>query len=294
MKSVRLVAAACVAAFALAACAGGSYDVPDAKPLPKLPDTTALQDLSGVVLAGVPGRTTTTAAQVGPGQAGLDGTVVGPDGPVPGAVVRLERIVDAGTAVVDIRTNPDGTWQAPNILGGRYRIRAYLAPELALVKPSVFFLGGSEKKSLAITLQRYTGLVASASIAPSPPFVDEPANLVVRIATQSVDEGGVVRAVGSSGLAVQLVGTGAWRVDSPNPTITDTGGNVQWQVRCRASGTQPLAVLVNDVETLSLNLPACEDLTVVPTDPGESTTTSFPFRRSTTTSTTRRTTTTLR
>jgi hypothetical protein len=294
VTNLRLVAAAGVLAVALAACAGGSYSVPEPKPLPKLPDTTAVQDFSGVVLAGVPGRTTTTAARIGPGQAGLDGTVAGPDGPVPNAVVHLERIVDAGTAVLDIRTNPDGTWQAPNILGGRYRLRAYLAPELALVKPSVFFLGGTEKKSLAITLQRYTGLVASASIAPNPPFVDEAANLVVRVATQSVDEGGVVRAVGSGGLAVQLVGTGAWRVESPNPTITDLDGTVQWQVRCRGAGVQPLSVLVNDIETLTLNLPACEDVTLVPTAPGESTTTSFPFHRNTTTSTTRRTTTTTR
>jgi hypothetical protein len=284
---MRLVAAACVVAVALAACAGGSYSVPEPKPLPSLPPVTAAQDFSGVVLAGVPGRTTTIPARIGPGQAGLDGTVAGPDGPVAGAVVHLERIVDAGTAVVDIRTNADGTWRAPNILGGRYRLRAYLAPELALVKPSVFFLGGTEKKSLAITLQRYTGLVATSSIAPSPPYVDEPANLAVRIATQSVDEGGVVRSVGSSGLAVQLVGTGQWRVESPNPTVTDLDGTARWQVRCRAAGVQPLAVLVNDVETLTLTLPACEDLTVV-SEPADTTTTSFPFRRNTTTSTTRR------
>jgi hypothetical protein len=164
------------------------------------------------------------------------------------------------------------------------------------VKPSVFFLGGTEKRSLAITLQRYTGLVATASIAPSPPFVDEPANLVVRIATQSVDGGGVVRSVGAAGLAAQLVGTGQWRVESPNPTITDASGNAYWQVRCRAAGGQPLAVLVNDIDTLTLNLPACQDLTIVapPPDDSNNTTTSFPFRRPTTTSTTRRTTTTLR
>jgi hypothetical protein len=91
---------------------------------------------------------------------------------------------------------------------------------------------------------------------------------------------------------VQLVGTGQWRVESPNPAITDAAGNAQWQVRCRAGGEQPLAVLVNDLETLSLSLPRCEELAVVAPPPDESTTTSSPVRRSTTTSTTRRTTTT--
>jgi hypothetical protein len=193
---------------------------------------------------------------------------------VAGAVVHLERIVDGGTAVLDVLSNPDGTWAAPNILGGRYRLRAYLPPELALVKPSVFFLGGAEKRSLAITLQRYTGLVASASIAPSPPFVDEPANLVVRIATQSVDAGGVVRSVGAAGATAQLVGSGQWRVESSNPTVTDTGGHAQWQVRCRAGGVQPLAVLVNDINTLSFDVPPCQEFTVVPSEPDGNTTTS--------------------
>jgi hypothetical protein len=123
--------------------------------------------------------------------------------------------------------------------------------------------------------------------------VDEPANLVVRIASQSVDQAGVVRAIGVSGANAQLVGSGQWRVETANPTITDDGGNAQWQVRCRAGGVQPLAVLVNDIDTLSLQLPPCEDLTFAPPDSSvESTSTSFPVRRATTT--TRRSTTTVR
>jgi hypothetical protein len=293
VSAPRLTAAVVCLGLALAACAGGGYSVPEPDALPKAPDTTAAQDFSSVVLAGVPGRTTTTVATIGPGSANLQGTVAGPDGPVNGAIVHLERIVDGGMAVADVRSNPDGTWKAANILGGRYRIRAFLAPELALVKPSVFFLGGTESKQLAITLQRYTGLVAAASIAPSPPLVDELANLVVRVATQTVDATGVVRAAGAPGAQVQLVGSGQWRVESANnPAITDEGGNVQWQVRCRSAGTQPLAVLVNNTDTLSLELPPCEDVVVAPPDTVvDSTSTSFPFRRSTT-STTRRTTTT--
>jgi hypothetical protein len=162
-------------------------------------------------------------------------------------------------------------------------VRAYLPPELALVKPAVFFLGGTESKGLDITLTRYTGLVATGSIAPNPPFVDEPANLVVRVAQQSVDASGVVRAAGVAGAAVQLVGSGLWRVESANPSVTDGNGDAQWQVRCRAAGSQPLAVLVNDIDTLAFDVPACQEVVVAPPDQ-ESTTTTFPFRRTTTTS----------
>lgn len=290
MRAFRLAAAAACLALAAAACSGGGYAVPEPKPLPNLPDTTAIEDLSGVALAGVPGRTTTTAAVIGPGPASLQGAVAGPEGPVPGAVVRLERLVDGGMATADVLSAADGTWKADGILGGRYRVRAYRPPDLAMVKPEVFFLTGTEKRTLNITLQRYTGLVAVGSIAPDPPYVDEPANLAVLIAQQSVDAGGVVRATGVPGAAVQLVGSGQWRVESPNPAITDANGDVGWQVRCRSVGTQSLAVLVNDTETLALQLPACAEVTFVPTEPADTTSTSFPFRRTTTTS--RRTTTT--
>jgi hypothetical protein len=283
-------AAACLATM-LAACAGGGYAVPKPRPMPNLPPVTAAQDFSNVVLAGVPGRTTTTAPAIGPGSANLKGTVAGPDGPLPGAVVHLERFVDGGTATLDTLTAPDGTWTVPNILGGRYRIRAFLPPELALVKPAVFFLGGTENKSLDITLTRYTGLVATASIAPKPPLVDEPSNLVVRVAQQSVDSTGIVRASGVVGAAVQLVGSGLWRVDSPNPSTTDGNGDAFWQVRCRSAGSQQLAVLVNDTDTLAVDVPPCEDAVFVPpaSDTGDTTTT---FRRSTTSTSFRRTTTT--
>jgi hypothetical protein len=276
----------------LAACTGGGYSLPKAKPAPKLPGTTAAQDLSNVVLAGVPGRTTTTAPSIGPGPANLKGTVSGPDGPVAGAVVHLERLVEGGMATYDTPTAADGTWVAANVIGGRFRVRAYLPPELALVKPAVFFLGGTESKILDITLTRYTGLVATASVAPNPPLVDEPANLVVRVAQQSVDAGGIVRSVGVAGAAVQLVGSGLWRVESPNPSVTNDSGQAEWQVRCRSAGTQQLAVLVNDTDTLALNVPPCQEVVVGPPPDQASTSTSFPFRRTTTT--VRRATTTTR
>lgn len=291
MKGIRLAAATACLALTLAACAGSGYSVPEAKPLPELPATTAVSDFSGVVLAGVPGRTTTIPPAIGPGSAALQGLVSGPDGPVPGAVVRLERIVDNGTAVADITAGPDGVWKAENILGGRYRLRAYRPLDLAMVKPAVFFLSGTEKRAFDISLQRFTGLVAVPSIAPNPPRVDEPANLVVRVAQQSVDNGGFVRAVGVSGANAELVGSGQWRVESPNPTLTDGAGDAFWQVRCRSGGEQPLAVTVNGMETLTLELPPCaEDVFVPQPDDGGTTSTSFPFRRTTTT--VRRTTTT--
>jgi hypothetical protein len=260
-----------------------------------LPVTTSGADFSGVALAGVPGRTTTTIA-LGPGGASLKGVVSGPEGVVPGATVRVERLVGDGVAMAEVITGLDGVWVLPNVLGGRFRLRAWRVPDLALTKPSVFFLGATDERAVDLLLTTYTGVAASASIAPDPPVVGDPANLVVRVAQQSVEPDGVVRGVPISGQFVELVGGGDWRVESENPTFTDTGGDARWQVRCRSSGEQALGVLVGSTgPSLPLAIPPCQvPVVVVPSDDGTGTATTSTTVRRTTTTTRRPTTTTTR
>jgi hypothetical protein len=277
----------------LAACGGNSYSIPKPDPLPSLPATTSAADFSNVQLAAVPGRTTTTIV-LGPGGATLEGAVTAPDGLlVPGATVHIERLVGDSVASADVVSGPDGRWAAPRILGGRYRVRAWRVPDLALTKPVVFFLGATEhKKAVDLPLTQYTGIAVSASVAPNPPQVDDPINLVVRVAQQSVENNGVVRAAPIGNLPVELVGSGDWRVDSENPTVTDFNGDAFWQVRCRSSGSQPLAVLINN-EALPLTIPACQSAFVEEQPDGTGLTTIPPTTvRRTTTTGPRRTTTT--
>lgn len=272
----RLIAV--LAAFVVAA---GCSDDPTAKlpppptTVPLAPTTTAT-DSSGVALPGAPGRTTTTVA-IGPGAAALRGTVVVPEGAVPGAIVRLERLVGDAVAAVELPTNPDGTWEAKDILGGRYRVRAWRAPDLAMTKPEVFFLEASEGRTLNLRLSRYEGLAVTSDIAPNPPEVNAPAGLVVLVTAREVDATGVVRANPVAGVRVELAGSG-WRLDSQNVTVTDSGGQARWQVRCRAEGQQTLSVVVNSQTPHSLDLPPCAPSTAPP-----STSTSTTVRGSTTT-----------
>jgi hypothetical protein len=241
------------------ACVGGhDSGIPDPPPTSALSSTTQF-DLVLRPLAAIPGRATTTTAVIGPGEVTLKGTVVGPDGPLPGAMVRAERLVGDATASADVVTNPDGTWTIPSVLGGRYRVRAWRAPDLALTKPEVFFIEAKGTKELALKVDRYAGAFAQGAIAPVPPIVDEPANLVVQVSKRQVDENGVVRSTPMALANVELVGSGAWRLDGPNPVTSDDGGNASWQVRCRQSGHQPLSATVNGADTFTLALPDCVD-----------------------------------
>jgi hypothetical protein len=93
-----------------AACSDDPFE-----PLPEPDDvqieettTTTEPDLTGVPLAPVLGATTTTVA-IGPGPLTIVGRVEGPDGPIPDAIVQLERLVGDTIATARVPTAPDGT-----------------------------------------------------------------------------------------------------------------------------------------------------------------------------------------
>lgn len=258
MKVLRL--GACVVAVALLAGGCQAKAVEPLPPAPKVPETTTttIIDYSGVGLAGVPGRTTTTVA-IGPGKATLEGVVTGPDGPVPGAVVHAERLVGDAAATVDVLTGADGRYVIPNVLGGRYRLRAWKASpdNLALVEPQVFFLEGSEKKAANLTVNRYQGVSVTAAIAPDPPLIEAPSNLVVQVVDRAVDPGGIVRSTPIPDVRAELFGSGDWKVLTPVATAADAAGRARWTLECQRVGQQPLSVVVGETATFNLNLPAC-------------------------------------
>ena len=254
-------------------------------PLPPTTASTTAPDLSGITLAGAPGRTTTTLL-IGPGGATLSGTVNGPAGPVPGAVVHVERLVADGEATQDVVTQPDGTWTLPNILGGRYRVRAYRPPDFAELDAQVFWLGGTETRQLALKVDQFSGVNVAAALAPNPAIVGQPAQLVVQVTTRSVDQQGVVRGVPVVGVSVAISGTGSWSIN-PNPSVTTGNGRVAYQAVCEQVGDQPLVAIVGGSDNFPLGLPPCVTPPPATTVPETTTTSSVIGPPSSTTSTTR-------
>jgi hypothetical protein len=271
------LAALLVGAGVLAGCSAKGIDAlpPPPTTLP-LPPTTVIPDYSGIGLKPVAGKTTTTVS-MGPGRSVLRGVVNGPDGPVPGATVRAERLVGDGQASATVVTAADGTWAIVNVLGGRYRVRAWRPLDLALTKPEVFFLNDGDTREMALVLSRYSGLAVSSAIAPNPPLVGEAANLVVQVVQQSVDPDGIVRGQPVINVSAELFGGGDWAVLTANPAITDVHGRAEWQLRCRSTGKQALSVVVAGQQSFPLDLPACEP------PPPETTTTSSTSTSSTST-----------
>jgi hypothetical protein len=259
VRSAFLAVAVALAALA-AACSSGPALIDYPTPKVSAPTTsTTVFDYESVALPDVPGRTTTTVDNR-PGKANLTGTVTGPDGPVPMANVRVERLVEETVLAKDLVAGPDGAWRLDLVRGGRYRVRAWRAPDLAQVEPQIFYLGFDETRSFALVTARYNGPQATALVEPSPPVINEPVALSVVVTTATVDTQGIVRGTPLGGTPVQLLaGFGDWRVESPPAQVADAGGNAMWRLTCLAVGPRPLSVVIGSGTPATLTVPPCDD-----------------------------------
>lgn len=296
------VAALALLLGVLVACSGDDGDDEGRDVDPDSTSSTALIDYSGVALEAVKGTTTSTVVETG--TSAIIGTVSGPGGPVPGATVRIERLTGGSSTALDVISGPDGRYEQRNLAGGRYRVRAFLAPSLALVDPEVQFVQAGAEQTIDVAMTDQRGIRARAAVAPSTPYVDGDVNLAVAVGSLRVDADGVVRAVPVSGVRVELVGLGAWTLRRPSfdtgpgfpnrittttafrssssVAFTDGLGEAQFELVCQQAGSPGLAVNVavlvtpaaepglppptpvQQVQTIPLDVPDCIDPYAVP------------------------------
>ncbi|HWG74088.1 MAG TPA: carboxypeptidase-like regulatory domain-containing protein [Acidimicrobiales bacterium] len=281
---MRLVAALAGATILVTGCNSVeslSYGTPP--PTAATPTTApplTLPDTSGVALPAVAGVTTTTAPVATGGAASIRGTVLGPSGVVPGATVEADRIVGDNSAQVKATTGPDGGFTIAGLLGGRYRVRAWMAPTLAVTSPQIFFLGATQVDQISLTLSPFSGTAVVGVINPSPPTLNQPTDLAVQVTAASVGTDGVVRSPTVAGATVELTNGPGWMVLTTNPIQTSADGEATFEVECVSVGAQPLDAAVNGQVPQALTLPDCQPppppTTVPPsTLPATTTTTVF-------------------
>lgn len=253
-----------VVAVALPFLVGRSKD--DGKALrAAVPETTTSStepiDLTSVSLEPIAaGKATSTTRPPGGGKAAIFGRVIDADGkPVGGAFVRATYYGEpTKPEVIEALAAEDGTYRFEQVLGGRWRIRAWKAPELATLEDNVFFLGYTEQRAMDLKVKAATDIVVTSNMAPSPPFTGTPVELAVLVLTQSVDEEGVVHRSPVGGAAVTLDIRGKWSVVGETTQATEFNGRTAWQLTCDEVGAQPISAFVAGRDW-PLNLPACRD-----------------------------------
>ena len=213
---------------------------------------------SGVALPVTRGVTTTTRLAIQGGSASIGGRATDPSGaPAAGALVHLERLVGDNIATTDVAVAADGTWRAGGLRGGRYRVRGWRVPDLAMTSPDIFFLAATESHTSNLSLNRFDQLAYSFAVAPNPLIYGEAANIALRINRRVVSPAGVVGNHGESGVLVTLTPNSAVTLESAPAITTDANGQGFWSVRCVALGSGTVSVTLATGEVQVYQLPAC-------------------------------------
>lgn len=255
-----LVALALVGGLLLTACASSNVGSLPAPPKVKVqPTITTVPDLSAISIPPVDGTTTTAPIGLRGGTSGLRGLVSAGGQPVPGAVVHLDRFVGERSVGTDVVSGADGRYSIDGLLGGRYRVRAFHAPDATMPSPQVLFLDAADVFTLDLQLDHYTSdTVFGANIAPNPPLLGQTANLVVSLTSKGVDGGGVARTIGKGGQAITLISAGGRAILTPPVAITDGAGKAQWMLRCDSLDAQGFTAVLPDGSQRQVNVAPCE------------------------------------
>lgn len=213
-------------------------------------------DFSQVVLPAFPGETTTTVP-LSEGDAVIRGVVTGPEGAVPGAVVKIERLVGSAVQRLDVGTDENGGFIVSGVPGGRFRVRAYQAPRLTMVEPEIFFLEDGGDRELRLATEVYEGLSIRAGTTPAAPIVGQAVSLAVRITARTVDPEGIAREVALPNVPVRVRTTGWTETDEP-VGLTDGNGIVVFQFSCdEVTNVTASAVVGEQQETVPFEVPPC-------------------------------------
>ena len=260
-----IAAVVCVTVAMLGSCSRKATTVtwpavPTTLQLRQASSTTIGPDFSNTPLAtALSERQPSSTIAIGVGRVTMTGVVQGPDGPVEGAVVRIERLVDKSIASIDVTTDAQGRYRLNRVQGGRVRIRAYRSPDLAALEPIVTFASGEFKQD--VNLKRYDQTSIQWSLAPSEPRLNEPANIVVQVSRQDVGADGVLRQVPVPSVGVTVTPLGLLQTDLIQETLTNERGRVQFALRCLGVGGSDLQVALATGESAQISPPSCRDAT---------------------------------
>ena len=242
----------------------------------KLPDTR------NAVLLAAPSKAKSVPIAVVGGTSTVSGVVTGPDGPVPGATVRVERFVGTASGSVQVGTDGSGRFVLRSALGGRYRVRAWLQPDLATFVSPTGFVAAGDSLDLSPNVERHNAVSLQLAAGDATLTMGTPGQVRALLTRETVDSNGIVQAGGVAGSVITLVSAEGLTVTSPNPTTTDATGAAVWVIECTVLGAHLVSASAAE-GSASTTLPPCAVSGPSTSTTTSTTSTTIPGNRTTTT-----------
>jgi hypothetical protein len=172
----------------------------------------------------------------------LSGVVLGPDGPVPGATVEIQRHTADGVAFRTIAADDAGRWRATGLLGGRYRVRAWLPGALAMGSSEVAFVPDGEAKDFEFLLWGIDPSPKLELVKNNEVYLGVPATIAVVLTRPVIDDRGVVVTTPIGGSPIFVSASQNMTVLSDPTQSTDVDGVARFAIVCSAL---PAADVIN-------------------------------------------------
>jgi hypothetical protein len=252
---------------------GGDDSVPGLQP----PAGFKVPDTRNAVLLAAPGKAKATPIPVTGGRSTITGTVNGPDGPVVGATVRIERFVGTASGSIQVGTDGGGRFVVSQAMGGRYRVRAWLQPDLSTFSAPTGFVADGDSLDLSPSLERHNAVTLQLAGTTATLTMGEPSGVKALLVRETVDADGIVRPAGVVGSVITLVAPEGITINPTNPATSDADGAATWVIVCTSVGSHQLSASSPE-GSASVTLPPCSagGPTTTTTTPGGATTTTAP------------------
>lgn len=169
------------------------------------------------------------------GEARLSGIVNGPDGPVAGATIQVERHGDDGSVVVNLVADEDGRWELESVKGGRYRVRAWVPNLMTMGRSEVRFLADDSDAVFEFSLWGVDPTPKFEFVADDVLYQGVPGTVAVVLGWRSIDESGLIVTHPLFGASVAVETTPGVELLTGQPHFTDPDGAVRLTVRCLAA-----------------------------------------------------------
>lgn len=202
------------------------------------------------------------------GSAALSGIVMGPSGPVAGASVRIERHAGDGLAAADLVTDELGAYHLPAILGGRYRVRAWVGGQYTMTTSAVLFLRQGEVRALDLEIGPIDGQPQVGFTHRGDVYVGLTGSVAVSVTTRSIGADGLVDLNGIPGAVVGF--SPSANVTANAAVVTANGAGVaNFLIECHQPGPATATITYANLRATA-TLPNCRPVPAAPapTEPG--------------------------
>jgi hypothetical protein len=189
----------------------------------------------------VPTSTTAPVSVTG-GRTTLDGVVLGPGGvPIPGATVRIERLVGRDEGVLDVTSKGSGAWSAGRLLGGRYRVRAWRTPTHAQTSSEVTFVEEGQRRSFRLELEAPTGVEFRPAVDNDKIILGQVGSVSATVRAPFVNNEGQIAIGGRPGDVITVTANGVFGGQGGTKP-TDAGGLASFPLTCNQLGAGQVTV----------------------------------------------------